>query len=76
MTDTSDSSEGATAEDETPRGAEEPETLEDRGETGDGEEQEDIPPEARDDSDQYRDKYDEAREVANPDQHRDEESYN
>jgi hypothetical protein len=34
----------------------------------------DIPPEARDEK-EYDDEYGEAREIANPDQHRDDEAY-
>ncbi|AXG11591.1 hypothetical protein [Haloplanus rubicundus] len=70
MTQSSDS--GATAEDETPRGAPKPEELDGRE---DGEESgEDIPPEAREEK-EYDDEYVEAREIANPDQHRDDEAY-
>lgn len=70
MTESSDSE--ATADDETPRGASKPEELEDREEAGGGES--DIPPEARDREGEY-DEYGEAREIANPDQHRDDEAY-
>ncbi|MFB6070670.1 MAG: hypothetical protein ABEJ76_06555 [Halanaeroarchaeum sp.] len=67
---------GATADDETARGADRPEELDTR-ERDDDEAQgdEELPPEAREDDDYYEDKYDEAREVANPDQHRDDEPY-
>jgi hypothetical protein len=72
VTDSSDSDHEATAEDETPRGAAKPEELDGRG----GEEREsEIPPEVRDDDDFDRDMYGEAREIVDPDQHRDEEEY-
>lgn len=72
MTDAPDD-DGQAVEDETPRGAREPEALEDReeGESGGR----GIPPAARDRQENYRDKYAEAREDENPDQHRDEEEY-
>ncbi len=72
MTDSSDSDDEATAEDETPLGAAKPEELEGR-EKEEGENK--IPPGVRDDEDLGPDKYGEAREIANPDQHRDEEEY-
>ncbi|MFC6874584.1 hypothetical protein [Halobellus marinus] len=73
MTESSDRKDGATAEGETPKGAPEPEELDSRG----GEDVEsELPPEARDkEEDRYHDKSGAAREVANPDQHRDEEEY-
>lgn len=79
MTESSDTDSGATAEDETPRGAPAPNELDDR-EAGDdddgGEEGERGTPSAiRDDEERYHDRHDEAREVENPDQHRDEEAY-
>lgn len=80
MTDSSASGDGESAEDETPRGAQKPETLDSREsvETAESEapEEDEIPPEARDDEDErYEDRYGEARKVENPDQHRDEEAY-
>lgn len=72
MSDASDD-DGAAAPDATPRGAPEPEALEDREEGGS--ETSEIPPAARDHDANYQDKYDEAREDENPDQHRDDEAY-
>ncbi|WP_248896936.1 hypothetical protein [Haloplanus halobius] len=73
MTDSPDSNDRATAEDETPHGAPEPEEFD--GREGEVEESE-LPPEARDkEEDRYHDESGDARETANPDQHRDEEEY-
>lgn len=79
MTESSDDTDGATADDETPHGASEPDGFDDReeeSEESDENEESEIPPEARDkEEDRYRDKHEKGRETANPDQHRDEEAY-
>lgn len=72
MTDSPDSDD-ASDQHETARGAAKPPGLDGRGESGD--EDDTPPPEAHDETDHYEDKYGEAREIANPDQHRDDEPY-
>jgi hypothetical protein len=72
VTDSSDADDGATAEDETLLGAAKPEKLDGRGGV---EGESEIPPGVREDENLDRDKYGEAREIVNPDQHRDEEEY-
>lgn len=80
MSDSGEDTDGATAEDETPHGAPEPETLDDRTDDDDPE----VPLDTGDEEghrrrdeeqDRYQDKYAEAREETNPDQHRDEEEH-
>lgn len=73
MSGSLDSNDRAVAEDETPRDTANTDETEDRDD--EGEEVHKIPPEARDEEEYYQDKYDEAREVENPDQHRDEYEY-
>jgi hypothetical protein len=75
VTDSSDSDHEATAEDETPHGAAKPEDLDGREGKEGQEDKSEIPPEVRDSEDIDHDKYGEARETVNPDQHRDEEEY-
>ncbi|MFB6081311.1 MAG: hypothetical protein ABEJ67_00685 [Halanaeroarchaeum sp.] len=78
MTDDTDST-GATAPDderdpdETEAGTA-PRTDADEADDADAPDEE-VPPGVRDDEDRFEDKYDEAREVANPDQHRDDPEY-
>jgi hypothetical protein len=72
VTDSSTSDDETTHE-ETARGAPKPPGLDGRGDAGDDDDT--PPPEARDETDHYEDKYGDAREIANPDQHRDDEPY-
>lgn len=75
----SENEDGATADDETPRGAPKPAELDGReyGDENDTEAEAEtgIPPEVREEEDDDDDDDEEAREIANPDQHRDEEAY-
>jgi hypothetical protein len=75
VTDSTGDDDGATAESdsETPRGAPKPDELDDR--RADAETDDELPPETREEDDAYEDEYGEAREIANPDQHRDDEAY-